>query len=219
MKLLFTVFLSFLVLGTLSAQVTERSMELSLGHQNAFMMEHIGANKKTVNKILEKAIKEYGKVKKNKKAKEWNCLQCRVPGMTTPANVYFKIAEGKALTTSYVFYDDGTQFISSENSPEIAQRIKQDLTYVGYDIERAVISKEVEKEEDNLKDRNKEQEKLEKKNKDLHEDIEKYKKKIEEAEAAIEKNLQEQEDKKMEIEKQSKVVSEATERLNNVGKG
>ncbi len=200
-------------------QVEERAADLSLGSQNAFIIEHDGADKKMVNKILENAVKEYGKVKRNKKAKEWNCLQCTVPGLSSPANVYFKIEEGKGMATSYLFVDDGTKFITSENAPDVAERIMKNLTNVGYDVTRAVISNELKDEENNLKDRNKEQEKLEKKNKELHEDIEKYKEKIAEAEKNIEKNLQDQEDKKMEIEKQNRVVEEVTNRLNSVGKG
>ncbi len=203
---------------SINAQVTESSTSLSLGSQNAFVMEHEGADKKMVNKYLENAIKEYGKVKRNKKANEWNCLQCEVPGISGPANIYFKIEEGKGMTRSYVFFDDGTKFLSSDNEPEISQRLKEGLTHVKYEITRKVISNHLEDEEDNLKDRNKELGKLEKKNKELHEDIEKYKQKIAEAEKGIEQNLQDQEDKKMEIEKQNRVVEDVTTQLNNVGK-
>jgi len=202
-----------------NSQVSERASEISLGSQNAFVTEHPGASKKMVTKILENAIKEFGKVKRNKKAKEWNCLQCDVPGISGPANVYFTIEEAKGMTRSYVFFDDGTQFISSDNNSDLAANLKKKLTMVGYDVTRAVISNELDDEEGNLKDRNKELSKLEKKNKDLHNDIEKYKKKISEAEAEIEKNLHSQEDKKMEIEKQSRLVEEVTEKLNAVGKG
>jgi len=218
MKTLITLFSTVFLFTQLQAQISEDAVTLSLGEQNAFVVEHPGANKKMVTKIMEKALKEYGKVKRNKKAKEWNCLQCSVPGISGETNVYFKIREGKGMITSYVAYDDGTQFISSANSPEAADRISKQLTFVGYDVTRAVISNELKNEEKSLKDRNKEQEKLEKKNKDLHNDIADYEKKIKEAEAAIEKNLQEQEDKKMEIEKQINVVEEVTDRLNNVGK-
>jgi len=199
-------------------QIEEGSGQLSLGTQNAFIIEHDGASKKTVKKILENAIKEYGKVKYNRKAKEWNCLQCNVPGVSGPSNVYFKVEEGRNQSTSYVYVDNGSQFINSENDEAAAARITSSLTSVMHDITRSVISKELEDEEDNLNDRNKEQEKLEKKNKDLHNDIEKYKQKIKDAEKAIERNLEEQEDKKMEIEKQSRVVEEVVTRLNNVGK-
>ena len=110
MKLLFTLGFSLLLMTGLVAQISERSMELSLGHQNAFVIEHDGANKKMVSKILENSLKEYGKVKRNKKAKEWNCLNCDVPGIGK-ANVYCKIDEGKSQVTSYVFYDDGLSLI------------------------------------------------------------------------------------------------------------
>ena len=203
---------------SINAQVSESSAPLSLGSQNAFVMEHEGADKKMVNKYLENAIKEYGKVKRNKKADEWNCLQCEVPGISGSTNIYFKIEEGKGMTRSYVFFDDGTKFLSSDNEPEISQRLKEGLTHVKHEVTRKVISNHLKDEEDNLKDRNKELEKLEKKNKELHEDIEKYKQKIAEAEKGIEKNLQDQEDKKIEIEKQNRVVQDVTTQLNNVGK-
>lgn len=218
MKLLITLCTLLTVSLCLDAQVSERDYQISLGSQNAFVMEHENANKKTVKKYLEKAMKEFGKVSRNKKADEWNCLQCDVPGLSGPANVYFKIDEGKSMTTSYVFVDDGSQFISSGNSADLAKSFSSRLEMVGYDIERHVISEELKDEEGTLKDRNKDLEKLEKKNKKLHEDIEKYKKKITEAEADIEKNLQAQEDKKMEIEQQKKVVEQVTTKYNEVGK-
>lgn len=213
-----TLLLSTFFVAQLSAQITERNFSSSMGDQNAFITEHVGANKKMVTKTLEKAIKNYGKVKKNKKAKEWNCLDCSVPGIIGPTNVYFKVQEGKGMVTSYVFYDDGTQFVSSDNSPEASEKIKQQLVLVGHDVTRAVISNELKNEEKALKDRKKEQEKLEKNNKKLHESIEDYHRKIKDAEAEIEKNLQAQEDKKGEIEEQIGVVEEVTDRLNSVGK-
>ncbi len=211
---LFT-FLTFSIFA--SAQISEASTPLSLGSQNAFVIEHEGADKKMVNKILEDAINDYGKVKRNKKANEWNCLQCEVPGISGPTNIYFKIEEGKGMTRSYVFFDDGTKFISSDNEPELAQRLREGLNHVQNNVTRKVISNHLNDQENVLKDRNKELGKLEKKNKDLHEDIEKYKQKIAEAEKGIEKNLQEQEDKKIEIEKQKRVVEDVTTELNNVG--
>jgi len=218
MKSLTLIICTFFIVTSTFGQVTESEALISLGTQNAFVTEHVGASKKMVNKILENAIKEFGKVKRNKKAKEWNCMQCRMPGVAGLTNIYFKIEEGKGQTTSYVFVDDGTQFISSENDEDAAASIKTRLTNVGYDITRAVISKELDNEEDELKDRNKELRKLEKKNQDYHNDIEKYKKKIAEAEKNIEENLLDQEDKKMEIEKQIRTVDAVTTKLNEVGK-
>ncbi len=214
----FTFVITLLLTAQLTGQVQEGKSALSLGEHNCFLTIHKGADKKMVEKAVENSVKEYGKVKRNRKANEWNCLQCTVPGMAGLTNVYFKVEEGKGQIESYVFFDDGLQFISSENNPEATKAVTQSLKYIEYDVTRQVITKELDSEEDNLKDRNKEQKKLEDKNKDLHGDIEEYKKKISEAEKEIEKNLQEQEDKKMEIEKQSRVIQDVTDRLNNVGK-
>jgi len=217
MKLIITVIFSFFLFSQLSAQVSEREVELSLGMQYAFVQQHPNANEKMVSKIWEKKMKEYGKVKRNKKAKEWNCLGCTVPGISGTTNVYFKVEEGKGQTTSYTFFDDGTKFICSENAPEEASNLGKTLVHLSYAVETEVITKALEEEENNLKDRNKEQEKLEKKNQDLHKEIEKYEEKIAKAQREIEKNLEEQTKKKEEIEVQMGVVKGVTERLNSVG--
>ena len=214
----FTLAIILLLTTQLMGQITEQKAALSLGEHNCFVTVYKDAEKKMVEKAVENAIKEYGKVKRNRKANEWNCLQCKVPGMSGLTNVYFKVEEGKGQISSYIFFDDGLQFINSENNPEASALVTKSLKYIGYDVSKQVITKELEREEDMLKDRNKEQKKLEDKNKDLHEDIEEYKRKISEAEKNIEKNLQEQEDKKMEIEKQSRVIQNVTDKLNNVGK-
>ena len=218
MRIILTLISTMLTMYLAAQEITERAYPLSLGEQNAFVIEHDKADKKQVEKVVQKAIKEYGKVKRNRKANEWSCLECTVPGLSGATNIYYKIEEGKGLTSSYLFFDDGTKFISSENAEAAAASIRKQLNYIKHDVTRVVITKEMEMEEDNLKDKNKDLEKLEKKNKELHEKIEEYRKKISEAEKNIEQNLQEQEDKKMEIEKQIKTVEEVVTRLNNVGK-
>ncbi|NNE26990.1 MAG: hypothetical protein HKN09_09125 [Saprospiraceae bacterium] len=201
-------------------QVEETKHLLSFGHQNGYVIEHDGADEKMVYKFLEDHYKKYGKVKRNKKAGEWSCESCQIGVISSsPMDVYFKVKEGKGLTSSYHFFDEGTQFISSENSADASKKINNFLTNVFYEVKRDVIKMELEEEEKILKDFEKDLSKLEKKNKDLHEDIEDYKKKIIEAEEDIEKNLEEQADMKMSIEKQTRNVSEITKKLNNVGKG
>jgi len=217
MKNLILFILASMTISLVNAQIQERESDISLGHQNAFVITHEGATKKITEKVIGDAIKEFGKVKRNKKAKEWSCLQCKVPGLSGTTNIYYTIEEQKGQTLTKIFFDDGTQFLSSDNDADAASTIKKRLTNVGFDVTRAVINEELKEEEKNLKKRNKEQEKLEKKNADLHKDIENYKKKIAEAEKAIEQNLQDQEDKKMEIEKQIRVVEDVTDRLNKVG--
>lgn len=218
MKILNILLFSTLFSIGLNAQMFESKQELSVGLQNSYAMDYPNADKKMVEKALENAVKEHGKVKKNRKAKEWNCQECKIPTISSnPLNVYYKVEEGKGQTTSYLFFDDGGKFLSSDNGAAQAD-IERFSMNIYHDVERMVIGKELENEEDQLKDFNKDFEKLEKKNKDLHNDIEEYKEKIRKAEKAIEQNLQEQEDKNIEIEQQKNKVGAVTEKLNNVGR-
>ena len=218
MKVLNILLITMLFSLGMNAQVFESKQELSVGLQNAYALDHPNADKKMVEEALENAIKEYGKVKRNKKAKEWYCQECKIPTISSnPMNIYYKIEEGKGQITSYLFFDDGGQFLSSDNGTAEAD-IERFNMNIFYDVKRMVISKELEDQEDQLKDYNKDLEKLENKNKDLHDDIEDYKEKIRKAEKSIEQNLQEQEDKNIEIAQQKNKIREVTEKLNNVGR-
>ncbi len=215
MKIISTLVLSIAMLSFCQAQeFFTIKQQLSLGEQTAFGVDHPDAEKKMVEKTLEETFKQYGKVKRNRKAKEWVCQQCDIPGINSgPVDAYFKVEEKKGMTTSYVFIDDGTQFLSE---PTDAIDKVNNLVYVG--VKKRVINKELDNEEKVLKNYDKDLNKLEKKNKELHDDIEEYKEKIKKAEKEIEQNLQNQEDKKIEIEQQKRKVEEITERLNKVGR-
>ncbi len=213
------LFILSLFSTAICAQVTEDMSMMSLGKQNAFIIDHEGADAKTLSSFWEDAFKEYGKVKRNRKAKEWYCESCQISLVsTTPVAVYFKIVEGKGQSTSYTYIDDGQQFISSENAPEKAEQFKDLLYRMSLDVRREVIRQELENEENLLKNLNKDLSKLEKRNKDLHEDIEKLKQKIVETENDIHLNLEEQDNKKVEIKKQEKVIERVAQKLNNVGR-
>jgi len=211
--LVFTVFLAF----GMEAQVFDAKQELSVGTQSGFAMDHPDAEKKMVEKALDEVIKEYGKVKRNRKAKEWNCAECKISSISSsPLSIYYKVQEGKGQVTSYLFFDDGTQFLTADSDANSS--IEELNMKVYHNVQRRVITKELESEEKSLKGFNKDLGKLEKKNKGLHDDIEDYKEKIKKAEKGIEENLQAQEDKNIEIEQQKKKIEEVTEKLNNVGR-
>lgn len=218
MKKLYTLAICFLTL-TLAGQVEELKYDISLGEQNAFMMDHPDADKKMVEKVMEDKLKEFGKVKRNRKADEWICEECNVHLVShTPFRVYYKIVERKNLVTTYMFFDDGSKFISSANAATEAEKIKDLNMDIYYEVKREIIRKELETMEDKLEDYEKDLSKLVKNKKDLHEDIEKYKEKIRQAEKDIEKNLNDQQDKKIEIELQKKAINTVIDKLNSVGR-
>jgi len=214
-----TLALVFSLLTGAHAQIDVRSSSMSLGEKPAFVMDFENADKKLAEKKWKEHVKEYGKVEKNKKAKEWYTMQTTIPNMggTTPVNLYFKMEEGKNMTRAFVFVDDGTQFVGSGDASEEGVR-----TFVqGYAnlVNKEVAKKAMEAGEKELKNFNKKLSKLEKKNQDYHKEIEKCQKKIVEAEENIEKNLKEQDAAKEEIEMQNSKVEALIEAYNNIGKG
>ena len=204
MKHLLSLFVVLLTIN-IQAQVSEKSASLSLGDQMAYAMDHKNADKKTVEKIVEKAFKQYGKVKRNRKANEWTCESCEISMIAgQPINVYYKVEKKNGFIRTYTFFDDGTKFLTSDNDSRASRAITQLNLEIYFDVLRAVISEELKNEEKNLKNYGKDLSKLSKKEKGLHGDIDKYLQKIKDAEKEIEKNLLEQEEKRMQIAKQER---------------
>ncbi len=220
MKYFLTLIIACLISAATFAQVSEGKQSMSLGLNPAFSVTVDGANKKTTEKLWKDYLKEYGKVEKNKKAKEFYMTQVRIPSITGTGlvNLFSKIDDTKTSSTIHVWVDNGSSFVSSDESGDSAEGAKHFLREFSYVLQKEVITKELEDEEDRLKDLNKDLSKLEKKNKNLHGDIEKANEKIRKAEQDIEKNLKDQDDKRAEIEAQQEKVQEVTEKLNNVGK-
>lgn len=203
-----------------SAQVSERSTTMSLGNKNAFTIDLNGSDRKMTEKLWKNYLKPYGKVERNKKAKEYYVNQTKVPAIPSngPITIYGRIDEGSDMSSLTVWVDNGVSFISSDEAPSEANGVEVFLTNFSYLVQKEVIGKELEEEEKRLKNFNKDLGKLEKKNKGYHEDIENANKKIAEAESNIEKNLLDQDAKREEIAAQEKMVESVKERLNNVGK-
>lgn len=198
----------------------ERKTSMSLGPQNAFYIEIPGANEKLAEKTFYEFVKEYGKMKENKKAKEHFLMATKVPVIngTSPIDVYAKFEEGKNMATTYLWVDLGGAFVNSSDNPSQATAVRQFLYDYFIAVRKKVVTEELKKEEDTFKDLEKDLRKLKDKNDDYHKDIEKAKQKIAEAEKNIEKNVVDQENKVKEIDTQKVVVDKVIEKLNNLGK-
>ena len=193
---------------------------MSLGSQNGFYVDIDGADYKISEKVFKKVMKDYGKVKKNKKAKEYVSEAVQIPMIngTEEVALYVKFDERVDVTTAYAWVDLGGEFVDSNNNPKEAAGVERFLADLYVAIKKAAIEKEMEDAEDEMKKLEKGMVKLEKKNKGYHEDIEKAKKKIEEAEQNIEQNLRDQDDQKVMLAKHKEILEEIVSRLNSVGK-
>ncbi len=210
----------------ISAQaVFEEDMNMSLGTQNALYIDVEGADKKIAEKAIQDLLKEYGKVKKNRKAKEYYAEDITIPAIagSQPIDVYVKVDEMNNQSRLYLWVYDGSSFISSVNHGDEIDGAESIMKDYFVKARRDAIKKEVDSEEDVLKDREKELKKLESKNESLHKDIAKWekeiedrKRKIEQAKVDIEENLVNQDDKAIEITEQKNVVRQTVEKMNNV---
>lgn len=220
MKYFYTVALALLIHVCAYAQVIEKNVTMSLGNNNAFIIDLPGADKGLTENLLKKHLKDYGKFEKNKKAKEFYIMNTRVPaiGASGQVSLFFKITEGKDMSSLTMWVDNGSSFVSSDEVPSEANGAEVFLTDFSYVVSREVIRKQLEDQEKALKDLEKDLSKLEGKNSDYHEDIEKANQKIAEAEQNIEQNLRDQDAKREEIEKQKQILESVAEALNNVGK-
>jgi len=213
------ILMALISLPLFSQDIREVEKTISMGAQPAFVINHPDATSKMAESAWEEHMKKNGKAKKNRKSNEFETLEASINMISSkPLNIYFVAEDGADMATSYIFFDNGSSFITSSSDKKAANGIYEFLTPYVYAVEKLVIEEELETEEDGLKDLGKDLDKLTKANEGFHKDIEKYKEKIRDAEIEIEKNLQEQEAKQGEIEGQESVIKEVKKKLNAVGK-
>ncbi len=222
MKAFLTLIFSTLVFtGLISAQdAIERSVSMSLGPQNGFYVEIPGADAKLAEKTFYEFVKEYGKMKANKKAREHFMMATKIPVINgvSPVDLYAKFEDGKGLATAFVWVDLGGAFVNSNDYPKQTESVRQFMYDYFIAVRKKVVMEELKAEEKKMDGLQKDLKKLKDKNDDYHKDIEKAKQRIVDAEANIEKNIVEQDNKTKEIDAQKGVVDMVTDKLNNLGK-
>jgi len=218
-NILLALVISVFTLPLMAQDIREVEKTISMGAQPAFVINHPNATVKMAEKAWEDHMKKNGKAKKNRKSKEYETIGAEINMISrTGLNVYFIAEKGADMTTSYVFFDNGQEFLNSANNQEAADGIYEFLTPFIYSVEKMVVQEELDQEERGLKALNKDLEKLGKQNTSYHDDIERYKEKIKEAEMNIEKNLQAQDVKGGEIEAQESLIEAVKKKLNSIGK-
>lgn len=205
---------------TFAQSVNEDMKSMSLGKQAGFEIDIDGADEDLTEDVWKKYIKDFGKSKRNKKAREYYSVGARVPLISSLDNIdiYIRFDEKVKMTTATMWVDLGEGFVNSDEHPKEAQGAEEFLTNFYLAVKKKAIEEEMKDQEKVLKKMDKELRKLEKKNTGYHKDIEKAKEKIEKAEKNIEQNLKDQEDQRITIEQQKKVIEEIVERLNNLGR-
>jgi len=221
-KYVLTLAVALISVGSMMAQdVNEQEVRMSLGKQNAFSVDIEGADEGIAAKVWKKFAKDYGKIKRNKKAKEYYSKDAKVSMIagSDQMDMYIKFDERVGMATATLWVDYDGAFINSNDHPSEAQGAEEFLQNFYYDVREYVINEEMKAQEKELKKLDKGLRKLEKQNTGYHQDIEKAKERIEKAEKNIEQNLKDQDDQRIAIEQQKKLIDEIIERLNNLKRG
>lgn len=206
--------------SSIFSQVVERKMEMSLGVQPCLTTDVKDVKVKKVEKLWKKFFKTYGKVKKNKKAKEFYSTGVSVKRIKSgdPIDVYFKIVELGSGVSLNIWYDLGTKFLSEETTPNEYSSGEELLEEFSIYLRKIIVEEELEIEKDNLKHFEKQLKSAKKKNKKLHDKIKSYKEKITKAKGDIEKNIVEQEEIGKQIEDQIMKVKQVEDKLSSIRK-
>ena len=220
MKIMTLLAVLFIGKFALAQNVETQKSSMSLGPQTSYYVTVQGADVNLLEDAWKEYVKEYGKSKNNKKAKEYITDMAKVSLIngTSPLTLYAQHTEGKGEATTRLWVDLGGAFANPEEHKAQSAGIETFMYDFWIVARKKAISRELAAEEKRLENFNKEQKKLEEKNKDYHNDIEKAKQKIAEAEKNIETNLIDQENKMKEIETQRKTVQMVVDKLNGVGK-
>ena len=209
------------ILATLSsfAQVNEQSRTMSLGEQNALIVEFSDIDVKTVESVWKDFFGAFGKTKKNRKADEWYVTGAEIGslGLTHPVDLYAQISGGKSNASVVTWIDMKGSFLSSKQHPDTYAKTATLLEDFKIAVKKSVIEEELKEQQKLLGKLEKDLQKLLRENDNLNRTIEQAREKITKAEQDIKQNLQDQVNKKVEIETQQKTVGNVEQKLKQLG--
>lgn len=219
MKSIYIILVSLFVVNTAFGQIEEKKINISLGVQPCLSTTISDIEKSDVEKLWKKYFKQYAKVKKNRKAKEYYSTAVRLNSIAPKEiDVYAKFEEFATGVDINLCYDLGDGFVNKKETPNEYEGAKDFTNEFRIHVKSYVLEEKLEQQEELLKDLKDDLKDAKKDNKKLHDKIDNYTKKIQEIEKKIDSNLLEQEDFEKKIEEQLMKVKEAQDNLRNVGK-
>lgn len=203
-----------------SAQISENEKSMSMGVNNALVLEIPETKEKFVKKLWKKYLKQFdGKTKKVKKADEMLTSDARIVeiGGSTSVDLISRVSStGEDVELIIWVNMDGDEFLSSYSHPDRYTEAEKMLMRFGLEVTREKIRIELKEEENRLKKYNKDHKRLIRNNANYHREITIAQEKIKKAEANIEQNEIEQETMRATIESQQELIEEVKKRLSEI---
>lgn len=211
---------AFCSLSFVSAQIKEGQNNMSLGVQNSLetILDDVTASDAV--KLWTEHMKQFGSVKKNKKADEYYITGIKINQISLGSNidVYARFVERGSSCTMIVWTDLGTAFVNSKDHPKEMAGFIAFLEDFKLKARKFAVQKELDMADKELKKLQKEQDGLFKANQKFHEDIKKAEEKIAKAKEDIKINLKDQEAKKLEIDKQMEFLKSVQKKMEALNK-
>lgn len=183
-----------------SIKIVERNEKFSVGIQNALVSNVPLGDKDFVEDLLKDAVKKF-KGKVNHKEEFFIEQADKTTIMDKPIDVYVRILllAGGKIELAWAF-NLGGAYLNKKEHPDMYRKAEKKIYDVVKNISTKYVDKEVEEEEDKLKDLEKELDKMQKDKEKLEKDIEKSQEDIKEYKNEIKLNEASQDGTKTEIE-------------------
>jgi uncharacterized protein YoxC len=219
-SILFT-FLFALAFFTGQAQMESytKDVSMSLGTLPALVVDLNEIPSKVATDYWTAYLKEYGKLKKNRKADELFAEDIRIPLITpTEIDLFSKVEDLQNDSRIYLWIDQGSAFLSSDQDPAVFKNAKKFVDDFAVYAEKKHVEELLDSAEKDLKGLEKDLKGLGKDKESYEKNIEKAKETIAKMERNIEENIVSQESKVTEIEDQKNMLIKIQERLASIGK-
>lgn len=201
---------------TINAQINEEKMAMSVGVNNAVMLDIPDSKAKIVEKVWKNFSKDFNsKTKKDKKTDEWVTQNPIIRGFSA-VNVntlYARIEDGAGNSKLTLWFELDGDFLNSEDYPEEYEAAQMLLLNFGIEVAKEYTLMELNEEEKNMKKLETNLKKLTKDKENYEKSIEDYKAKIVKAEENIEQNIVEQASAKQSIEDQMNIIEKVKKKL------
>lgn len=210
-----TVILAVATILLLQAQVREEPRFMSLGQMNAHVVEIPSATSKFVEREWRTFMKEYGRVKRVKRADQYIIDDAQVMsiGGASTIDIYSQTQESAGAVVHIVWIEMNGEFVNSDDHPDAHAGTVELLEDFAHHVRMQNLEDEIREQEKALKRLESQMARLLRDNESYHKKIDQAKERIAEAERDIEQNILDQSLKTQEIEAQTKIVEELVQRL------
>ncbi|MEM6396491.1 MAG: hypothetical protein AAF741_09100 [Bacteroidota bacterium] len=208
--------LVFAATGSLSAQVSARTLSMSQGTKDAITLDLPTAESRLVEKEWADFVKDNfdNRNKRNRKSKEMEALNIDMAGVSTTGKVdmYSVVNERGDGSELVVWIATNQGYVSPTETPDRYIETEKMMLRFALEVARAQLDLQIEEQEKELKDMERELGKMENDQERSEKAIEQARERITEEERNIEQSIANQETMRQQMEAQRKLIDETKDR-------